>query len=164
MTGYVCDSCPLAFEVGWYGYWDLSGGCIKYVCRHCGTMHKIEHLQRQPDMVFAAPGPIRAMVEELLYLPDGQTHTTLYLPLAEDSWRLVGPLPTADEYLQGLFILPDRAQAVALGRVACGYCGQVGGLLSSVWPRGENGLCPAFGDNCPVCRGPVYEVYVDTIN
>jgi hypothetical protein len=29
MTGYVCDRCPLAFEVGYYRYWDLSGGFVK---------------------------------------------------------------------------------------------------------------------------------------
>jgi len=164
MTGYVCDRCPLAFEVGYYGYWDLSGGCVKYVCCHCGTMHKIEHLQQQPDMLYAALGPIRAMTEVPFEMPDGKTHASLHLPLAEDSWRLVGPLPTAEEYMQGLFILPDRAQAVSRERVGCGYCGLAGGLLSNEWPSGDYGEHPAFGDNCPVCQGLVHVVYVDTIN
>jgi hypothetical protein len=164
LTGYVCDRGPLAFEVGYYGYWDLSGGCVKYVCCHCGTMHKIEHLQRQPDTLYAAPGPVRAMVEEPLDTGDGQTHTTPRLPITDDSWRLVGPLPTAEEFLQGLFILPRRAQAVALDRVACGHCGRVGGLVSREWPLSAAGEWPAFGENCPVCTGPLRWVYVDTIN
>ena len=164
MTGYVCDRCPLAFEVGYYGYWDLSGGCVKYVCRNCGTMHKIEHRQHQPDMLFVAEGPIRTMAEEQIELPDGRTDTSLWLPITDESWRLVGALQTADKNLQGRFILPDRAQAVALDRLACGHCGEAGGLMSREWPLDSNGNWPAFGDNCPVCDGPLQWVYADTIN
>ena len=164
MTGYVCDRCPLAFEVGYYAYWDLSGGCVKYVCRHCGTMHKIEHLQRQPDRLYAAPGPIRAMVEELVDAGGGKTDAVLRLPLKDDEWRLLGPLPTAEEFLQGLFILPLRAQAVALERIACGHCKRVGGLVSREWPLTAAGEWPAFGESCPVCTGSLRWVYVDTIN
>lgn len=152
MTGYVCDRCPLAFEVGCYGYWDLSGGCAKYVCRHCGTMHKIEHLQRRPDSLHAVDGPIRAMVETPLEAYDGQTHTSLHLPITEESWRLVGLVPTGEECQPGQLILPNCPQAV-LDRVACAYCNRVGGLVS-----------PAIGDNCPVCAGPLQWVYFDTIN
>jgi hypothetical protein len=76
MNGYVCNNCPLAFEVGYYGYWELSGGCVRYVCRHCGTMHQIEHLQNQPDMLFAVAGPIRSMVEDTFVSYDGETHSS----------------------------------------------------------------------------------------
>jgi hypothetical protein len=164
VTGYVCESCPLAFEVGYYGYWDLSGGCVKYVCRHCGTMHKIEHLQGQSDLLYAAEGPIRAMVEIPLDTGNDQSHTSLHLPIKDDSWRLVGPLPTAEEFLEGRFILPQRAQAVELGQVACAHCKSVGGLLSREWPLSAAGNWPAFGDCCPVCQGHLRWVYVDTIN
>jgi hypothetical protein len=164
MTGYVCKRCPLAFEVGYYGYWDLSGGCVKYICRHCGTMHKIEHRQRQPDMLFALAGPIRSMVDVPFETHDGKTYSSLRLPLTEDSWQAVGPLPTADQYLRGLFILPDRAQAVALDHVACAHCGRAGGLLSNEWPLGADGSWPSFGENCPVCKGDLQSVYVACIN
>lgn len=164
MNCYACDRCPLAFEVGYYGYWDLSGGCVKYVCRHCGTMHKIEHVQRQPDMLYAADGPIRALVEERLEMGDGQTHTSLRLPIRDSSWKLIGPLPTAEEFLQGMFILPRRAQAVALERVACDYCKQVGGLVSHEWPLSASGEWPAFGESCPLCMGLLRCVYVEIIN
>jgi hypothetical protein len=164
VIGYVCDRCPLAFEVGWYGYWDLSGGCVKYICRHCGTMHKIEHLQLQPDMLYKAPGPVRAMVEVPFESVGGETHTMTRLPITDESWCLVGPLPTAAEYLKGMFILPDRAQAIALDCLACAHCGVVGGLVSSEWPLSAAGTWPAFGECCPVCVGPLQWVYVDTIN
>jgi hypothetical protein len=164
MVGYVCERCPLAFEVGDHHYEDLSGGCVKYVCRHCGTMHKIEHLQRQPDMLFALPGPIRSMVGVPFETHDGGTDSSPHLPVTEEMWQPVGQLPTADEYLQGLFILPDRAQAVALDRVACASCGCVGGLVSQGWPLASDGSCPSFGESCPVCKGDLRWVYVDTIN
>jgi hypothetical protein len=164
MTGYARDRCPLAFEIGYYGYWDLSGGCVKYICRHCGTMHKIEHLQRQSDMLYAVDGPVRSMVEVPVESADGETHKLLRLPITHESWRLVGPLPTAAEFLQGLFILPRRAQAVMLDRIPCAHCQRVGGLVSREWPLSAAGTWPAFGESCPVCRGPLRWVYVETIN
>ncbi len=164
MTGYVCDRCPLAFEVGYYGYWDLSGGCVQYVCRRCGTMHKVEHLQNQPDMLFALDAPIRGMVDLPFQSSDGTEQSHPHLPVADDSWRAVGPLPTAVEYMRGMFVLPDRAMAAALGTVACHYCGTVGGLVSYRWPLSPEGTWPSFGDRCPVCRGDLRESYVDTIN
>jgi hypothetical protein len=164
VTGYVCDRCPLAFEVGYYGYWDLSGGSVTYVCRHCGTMHKIEHLERQLHQLYTAPGPIRAMVEVVLDTGDGRVHTSPGLPLTDDSWQLVGPLPTAQKFLQGWFILPERAQAVALERVPCAHCQGLGGLVSHEWPLSAAGTWPCFGESCPVCAGPLRLVYVDTIN
>ena len=63
MTGYVCKRCPIAFEIGYYGYWDASGCCSQYVCCACGTMHRIEHVYGKPDVLFALPGPIPAMVD-----------------------------------------------------------------------------------------------------
>jgi len=164
MVGLVCERCPLAFEVGYYGYWDLSGGCVKYICRHCGTMHKIEHLQCQEDILFALDGPIRAMVEEPWVTPDGETQSESHLPVTEDSWRMIGTLPTAIEFLQGWFILPVRAQAVALDRVTCAHCGCVGGLLSREWPLKADGTKPELEDNCPVCGEHLKWLYLHTIN
>lgn len=129
MIGYECGRCPLAFEVGYYGYWDLSGGCVKYVCRHCGTMHKTEHVVGQPDLLYSLAGPIRGMVEETIEL-NGETHTTRHLSIADSDWRLLGPLPTADEFVRGLFILPDRIKASAVEQAVCGHCNKTGSLGS----------------------------------
>lgn len=164
MTGYVCEHCPLAFEVGYYVYWDLSGGCVKYVCRYCGTMHKIEHKERLPDMLYALDGPIRAMVEVPLHTCVGESVLVTQLPITEDSWRLVGPLPTAETYLRGFFVVPHRAQAVRLDRLACVHCGRIGGLVSREWPLDADAKWPSFGDQCPVCQSPLRWVYIDTIN
>ncbi len=164
MTGYVCQRCPLAFEVGYYGYWDLSGGCVKYVCRLCGTMHKIEHLQRKPDMLFALSGPIRRMVDVSFETPNGETHSSQHLPVIDESWLFVGTLPTAAKYLEGMFILPIRAQAVTLEHLACAHCGGIGGLVSNAWPLAADGSSPMFGESCPVCKEELQWVYVDTIN
>ena len=163
MTGYVCEHCPLAFEVGWYGYWDLSGGSVIYVCRYCGTMHKIEHKERKPDMLYSLDGPIRTMVEVPLQTYDGKTIFSTQLPITEDSWRLVGPLPTAETLLRG-FRLIRRAQAVRADQIACDQCGGVGGLVSNEWPLDADGKWPPFGDHCPVCQSPLQWVYVATIN
>ncbi len=162
MTGYACDRCPLAFEVGYVAYWDLSGGCVNYVCRHCGTMHKIEHLRCQPDMLYSAMGPVLAMIEEPLDTGNGKWPTAPRLPISDDSWRLIGPLPTAEEYLQGFFVIPRRGQAVVLEEIACGYCGRIGGLVSHEWPLNANGRWPWFEENCPVCSGLLRFVYVSS--
>ena len=164
MTGYVCERCPLAFEVGYYGYWERPGGCVKYVCRHCGTMHKVEHLPGRPDMLFSLPGPIRSMVEVPFETPDGGTGSDSHLPVTDGMWQPVGPLPTAGEHLRGRFVLPDRARAVGLDRVACAHCGCAGGLVSREWPLAPDGSWPSFGESCPVCKGDLQWVYVDTIN
>ena len=156
MNAYICENCPLAFEVGWYGYWDLPGGCVTYVCSHCGTMHKIEHLEQQPDMLYAVDGPTREMVEEPLNTCDG-----LRLPIS--AWRLVGPLPTAAVFLKGWFILLTRAQAVALDQVTCAHCERVGGLVSLEWPLTPAGE-PVLRENCPVCMGTLRFMYLDIIN
>jgi hypothetical protein len=127
-------------------------------------MYKIEHRKQQPDILFALPGPIRAMEEVSFETHLGETVSMPQLPVTEDMWHSVGPLPTADEYLNGSFILPHRAQAVALDRVACANCGCVGGLVSQRWPAAEDDSWPSFGENCPVCNGALRWVYDDTIN
>jgi hypothetical protein len=153
MTVYQCHRCPLAFGVGCALSWDLTGGCAWYICTHCGTMHRIDHPVNGPDKLYAYDGPIRALVEEKFVLSDGQVHNFLSLPLIEHSWRLIKKLPTAMQWTGEQFILPNRIEAVALNQLPCTHCGQFGGF---------GGMEAGFGDNCPVCKGPLELVYAET--
>jgi hypothetical protein len=153
MTGYICERCPLAFEVGYRAFWDLPGGCDQLVCRHCGTMHRVEYHPGRPDTLLAVDGPVRSMVRE----PPGadeqaRPSSWLRLPAAGDLWQAVGSLSAADEGLQGPSAQPGGVPITPLGHVACAHCGVVGGLVSD----------RQFGDNCPVCRGDLHAVYVDS--
>ncbi len=151
MVGYFCERCPLAFEVGYRVYWDLDGACAQYVCRHCGTMHRIDHSPERPEMVFTAAGPVRFMVSK----PSGANETLLAFlqpSLPEVLWQAVGCLPAADPDPQGTSIRPADAWPSRLGHVVCAYCGIAEGLVS-----GES-----FGDNCPVCQSDLQAVYVDS--
>ena len=94
MTAYACRKCPIVFQVGYWTYWDIPGGCAQYICRFCGTMHRIEHRDNQPDILFALQGPIYALVEEVLETHDGEKYTVRVLPMSDDSWRRVKELPT----------------------------------------------------------------------
>jgi hypothetical protein len=151
MTAYECKHCPLAFQVGSYGYWDLSGCCSQYVCGKCGTMHRINHRGGSPDVLFAQPGPILAMIDVVREDYAGQKFSSTELPITEESWRRVGELPTSAE-LQRVRFIPDRIDGVPLAQVACSCCGTVGRLVLEV------------GDDCPKCGEKLDVVYVDTIN
>jgi hypothetical protein len=164
MTCYICHNCPVVFEIGYYGYWDTVGGCVKYVCKYCGTMHKIEHESGKPDLLSAVDGPIRELKYSTVTNPDKSTFEDPYIPVTEDSWKLIGPLPTGEEFLGDLFILPHRAKAVELSRIHCAYCRREGGLVTNEWPLDRDGNWPIFGDNCPVCHSTIDSVYHDTIN
>src|SRR5687768_2886456 len=118
MTAYECKHCPLAFQVGYYGYWDLSGCCSQYVCGACGTMHRIDHRHRRPDVLFAQPGPILAMIDVVREDCAGQKFSSLELLITEDSWCRVGELSTSPE-LQCERSVPNRTAGVQLEQVAC---------------------------------------------
>jgi hypothetical protein len=155
MRGYVCKQCPLAFEIGSCIYWGVSGGYDQLVCRHCGTMHRVEFLEGQPDMLFAVSGPVRAMVEKTR--ESGKTHTRLDVPITKESWQPVGPLPPADMRLS--LDAPGVARAAILAHLPCAHCGGIGGLVSLEWPLGPDGGWPCFGNNCPVCGGDIECAY-----
>jgi hypothetical protein len=163
MTCYTCKRCPLAFQVGYYGYWDLTGCCSQYVCCACGTMHKIEHLNGKPDVLFALAGPIPALVDVIIKDCAGKAHTMRQLPIGPDSWRRIGELPTFPE-LKEQRIFPKRVSGLQLDRLSCSFCGVVGQLVSHEWPRDSKGNWPQFGDGCPMCGEKLDLEYVDTIN
>jgi hypothetical protein len=111
-------------------------------------MHKIVHREAQPDVLFALPGPIPALVESVIHDSiTGEPVTVLELPITAESWYRIGELAT-----DPALALQRRAQAVRLDRLACAFCGEVGRLVAEEWPTDESGKWPAFGDKCPRCR------------
>jgi hypothetical protein len=114
---YVCDTCPLIFRVGGYGYWDCAGGQEQVVCYGCGTMHRLVE-ENKACRVFALPGPVRARDVEAAHPP-------------ESVWRLVGEAAGLGEWR----------------KLRCAVCRQVGQLCSrerlprqSEYP--EEPVCP----------------------
>lgn len=161
MTGYFCRHCPLAFEVGYDVYSDLTGGYSQYVCCGCGAMHRIEHRIGKPDVVFAQAAPIRAMVDVEFESADGTKHTTPWVPYEAVLWNRISELTTS-EALRHESVLPKRIRAIRFDELACSVCGRVGSLVSNEWPTDANGNWPIFGECCPVCRKEIQLVYVCT--
>src|SRR3954470_17579013 len=60
MRGYLCERCPLAFEIGGYAFWELDGRLEQAVCRSCGTMHRLTE-RRGGCKITALSGPVRSI-------------------------------------------------------------------------------------------------------
>ena len=151
MNVYHCQRCPLAFQVGYNVFWDLTGGWAWYVCLHCGTMHRIDHLKNGLDQLYALDGPIRAMTEEIFTMPDQEEIRQLRLWIDLESWQLIKSLPAGTTAIGEKYILPKRIEAVALDQISCAHCGQLGGLKGGIEER--------FGEICPLCQGPLEMYY-----
>jgi hypothetical protein len=147
MRAFVCDRCPLAFEVGGHSYWDLTGCCQQVVCTACGTMHRLEE-QRGECRVLALPGPIRRLPLVEKFDATGYKYEDYEWPYTPADWQLVGHARDVNDF----------------ERLACSRCGQIGHLVSLEWPRNACGEWPIFGDQCPLCGGPLPWVYDDTCN
>jgi hypothetical protein len=132
---FVCDACPLAFQVGGYVYWDCSGRQEQVVCYRCGTMHRLVQ-EGKVCRVFALAGPLRDAAA-LLFELAGPGRDAVAVPVPESAWRVVG-----------------KAQGIdAWRRLRCSACRQVGQLRSlerlprqAEWPEDPV---------CPLCRGPL---------
>jgi hypothetical protein len=155
MTAYECRVCSIAFEIGSWTYWDLDGQCLQLVCAGCGTMHRVEQLDDKPDVLFACPGPIHAMVEVTRELA-GSRHTTREIPYATNMWQRVEELPTPLE-MQREKLFHVRERAVRLDLLTCANCRAIGRLLLELQPLGE-------GDQCPKCGGEFEMEYFTVVN
>ena len=114
-------------------------------------MHRIDHRVRSPDVLFAQPGPILAMIDVVREDYAGQKFSSREVSIAEESWRRVGELSTSAE-LQRERIFPKRIAGVQLEQIPCSCCGTVGRLVLEI------------GEDCPKCGEKLDLVYVDTIN
>jgi hypothetical protein len=112
---FVCEACPLVFQVGGYVYWDCSGRQEQVVCYGCGTMHRLIE-ERKVCRVFALARPVRET--KAVYAPDLD-------------WCLVGKASSVDGWRQ-------------LRCVACQQVGQLRSrerlLRQAEWP--EDPVCP----------------------
>lgn len=137
---YRCDRCPLVVEVGGGVAWRANG--VVYLeelwvaCGACGTMHRLTE-QAGVCRVLAFPGPVRGMRAVTVRDVCGDAVETEEFAVEGDP-REVGELPG------GL---------AALGRLACGHCGQVGRMVTSADLRGPGGRYREA--DCPVCGGPL---------
>lgn len=172
MRGYLCDRCPLAFEIGGYAFWELDGRLEQAVCRACGTMHRLTE-RRGVCEVTALPGPVRALPlikrtaewyaarydQEALELlarwggnpwpAPGEESSDYEWPFTETDWQSVGSHPGG---------------IAALGRLDCSRCGAAGRMQSLEWPPHPDGFWVSFRDECPVCGGPMPFLYDSTVN
>jgi hypothetical protein len=146
--GYICDRCPLAFEIGGYHYWDLDSHCEQAVCRGCGTMHRLVEKQRICQ-VLALPGPIRSLPLVTYRTAFGDETQVYAWPFTEADWQPVGIHPGGIE---------------ALGQLACSRCDQIGRMQSLELPRHPDGNWVSFREICPLCGGPMPFLYDDTVN
>ena len=137
---YRCDRCPLIFEVGGGVAWNARG--VVYLeqlwvaCGACGTMHRLME-QAGVCHVHAFPGPVRRM--RAVTLPDGGGG--MY---ETEEFAIEGEPRDIGELSGGL---------AALGRLACGHCGEVGWMLTADELRGPDGRYREA--DCPMCGGPL---------
>lgn len=172
MRGYLCDRCPLAFEIGGYAFWELDGRLEQAVCRVCGTMHRLTE-RRAGCEVTALPGPVRSLPlvrktaawyaahhdeATLQWLAGygvntnpapGEESADYEWPFTEADWQPVGRHPGGIK---------------ALDRLACSQCGAVGRMQSLEWPPHPDGFWVSFRDVCPLCGGPMPFLYDSTVN
>jgi hypothetical protein len=155
MTGYHCCHCPIAFEIGAYGYWDTAGHCVKLVCAHCGTMSMAE-TERTTTTLSVQPGPMLAMVTETR--KDCADHNFEFTSLPYLAWQLVGAVPTPPNPL-----LLERSRPFTdwLKTLTCAHCGNRGQLVARL---AATDTSDGFVEHCPLCSKPIDLVYVDTIN
>jgi hypothetical protein len=105
-------------------------------CGACGTMHRLTE-RDGACRVTAFPGPVRGMRMVTDRDVGGDAVETPELAVEGDP-RAVGDLPG------GL---------AALGRLACGHCGQVGRMLTAADLRAPGGGYRQA--DCPVCGQPL---------
>ncbi len=146
MRGYLCERCPLAFEIGGYAYWSLEGRCEQTVCTACGTMHRLNET-KGICQVTALPGPVRCLplVTRKSAWGDASKITDYEWQFTDADWEAVGI------HLGGI---------ESLGQLACSRCGEVGRIQSLESPPNQ----VVFNGLCPLCERPIACLYHDTVN
>ncbi len=161
MEAYFCENCPLAFEIGGYLHWDLSGGTDLLVCTACGVMHRLifheargcHDMQTGTSELFVLPNPIRQIKTVSRDNGCGQQIKAYEWPYEESDWIKVG-------------VFENRQP---LDSLTCHHCQSQGKLVSHEKPENEFGLWPVFKNEhgelyCPVCRGLLESLYFEIIN
>lgn len=170
--GYLCERCPLFFEIGGYAFWELDGQLEEAVCRACGTMHRLTE-RRGVCEVTTLPGPVRGLprvAKTAEWFTSHYDETTLELLAAfgvntkpvpgEESSDYEWPFTEADWQPVGRH--PGGIKA--LGQLACARCGATGQMQSLEFPPHPDGFWVSFREVCPLCGGPMPFLYDDTVN
>lgn len=157
MEAFLCNQCPLAFEIGGYVHWDLSGGTDLLVCTACGVMHRLifheargcYDMQTGTSELFVLPNPIRQIKTVSRDNGCGQQIEAYEWPYKESDWIKVAEFEN----------LP------ALGVLICHHCQMPGKLVSRERPENEFGRWPIFRDKdgelyCPICKGAIESLYL----
>jgi hypothetical protein len=158
MRGYLCEHCPLAFEIGGYDIYSLNniegyefqshdGRREQAVCRACGTMHRLTELNVSCKIT-ALPGPVRSSPLVRRVDDTGYEYEDIEWP-AEEKWEPVGEHPGGID---------------ALRQLACVRCGAAGQMQSLTFPPHPDGFWLSFRGVCPLCGGPMPWLYDTTIN
>ena len=161
MEAFLCKQCPLAFEIGGFVHWDLTGSTDQMVCTACGVMHRLvfhkargyHDMQTGTSELFALPRPIRQL--------DKAKHDNGFGQEIEDyKWSY-----TEDEWIK----VAEFENRPALDSLSCHHCHTAGKLASREKPENEFGKWPVFCDkngelHCPLCDGPIESLYWSIIN
>ena len=161
IQAFVCTHCPLAFEIGWYSYWDFEGDTGRLVCVRCGTMHRLDFLKKSASdsdetgttTYLALPEPVRKVSRVFKETILGDRFQDYEWPFGEDDWLTVSTWSGRRPFTE----------------LSCNRCGEHGTLISLGLPKTSEGLWPVFRqhDNtylCPLCSNPIGMIYDETIN
>ena len=164
MQAFLCTGCNLAFDIGHYHHWDLTGDTDQVLCTQCGTMHRIEFHARTGDLedrnigtatIYSLPGPIldlKIVKKPWLDNPDDLVDTYEW-PITEDDWKLVATMENRP----------------SLASLVCSHCNKNDCLISLEYPTTSDGVWPIFRDTngdefCPLCDAKLRFLYDTTVN
>lgn len=174
LQAFVCEKCPLGFEIGSFTDWELSGWTKLLVCVRCGTMHRLcfarsdgpvdftsdnlVPLRSAPGTteLYALPGPIVDQLPETTRNWFGKTVERYRDPAtwhSTDDWLLVRRWDTQEDFPM----------------MNCSNCDQDACLICLEHPTNENGEWPAFRDSegetqCPLCGEKITMICDTTVN
>ena len=139
MDTFLCECCKLAFEVGGHMYWELDGRCEQFVCRKCGTMHRLEEAA-QGSQLLSLTGPASIEIVKPKSGPQEMAFWEHIWSFAQTDWQQHEFFPCNIENLQ---------------QINCINCHQSIPIKDEVLPENER---------CPRCTHPMTFLYHTTVN
>jgi hypothetical protein len=146
---YLCSSCQLGFETGWFHYHVFEDGAVAatfVACAKCGTAYMVEHFMAgAPDQLYWWSGPVSWVPTEYEGLYNHAPGTPgLACIVSDHEFR---PLRRPNERAR----LEAVSDKLDLAAIACLHCAGVGALTDN-WPD-EALICPRCGKETLECVG-----------